>query len=591
VGESTLTTINAASSNEPQLLGAYRAVTDIAAITRRGETVWLAGQGSGATAFALTIGPDGTWAESASLGSAGGGRALGWSAAGDPLLLTDSGAIYQLGISGAGRLRAGLLSGAALASGPDDQLLIGGQGWAGLTLTDPARPQVVAEGSAALPVVDLVVDGDRVVLATGDAGLQLAGDAAVRWQPRSTDGVIRSLAVTDAALIAAEAGPDDRGAARIFTRDRLAAIAAVPLAAPATAITAQGACALVGYGTDGQGGVAVVDAAAPTAGLTAAGTLPVPAQAVARLPDETLAYAVSGSRLTVIDLAGWPDLAVGGTVDLPVAVEQLALFGVDRRYLAALAPDESLLLLDLADPRLPRVVALVPADGVKALNGVAGDDQLLLCGGRGIRAARPATFLQAGGVFQPEVVQAESCAALLRVNGTVYAAVNDQLVVLVGEGPSITLPGNNVPVAGLAARVTRRDGVWVYGVVGEQLLAVHHRPDGTLAPPVTLLTEGVAGIFGADDTRLYVQHTDGLLHVAGLPDRRRWTGSLRFPGRSELRRRCWRMTGCWSGCPIRWRATCGRRRDYARPRCWQCWTACPLRRMIWQWGRNRASMR
>lgn len=518
VGGPVLTTVNASSSNAPEVLGRYRAVDTIRAVAGRGDRVWLAGEGAGAAAMGLVLDAAGRPQELLSVGQEGQGAALDWMADGTPLLAQSNGVLLRLDEAGPVTLRIGLPPGLALSRAGDGQLALGGQGWAVLDVADPLRPVVRQTGDAPGMIESLVSAGPTTFLALGEQGIQAVGARVGRWQPDTTAGATRQLAAEDGFLYAAEDGPGQAGSLRILAMDPLGTVTAVPLPGPAQSIAISEERAYVGYrdGANGAGGLAVIDVSAPMAGLEMAGQIAAPADDLAMLSDGRIIYGVRGTTLSVFDTTAWPTLRIASAVTLPVPASRLAL--LDTRYLAALQPGQSGLLLDLRDPWQPVPVAVLPVGVLDAAGGSAA--LYLAAGDSGVQVVSLATLadLQARSV----TFDLAPTMALWAGGGWLYAAGGGKLRLYDLTAPlapalraSVDLPG--VAANRLVVRETRRDGCWLYLSAADGVRAVHHAVDGSLIGPLPL-ANGSSVPLAAVGSWLYLGGADRALHAALLAD-------------------------------------------------------------------------
>lgn len=518
VGGPALTTVNASSSNAPEVLGRYLAVEAIRAVAGRGDRVWLAGEGAGAAAVGLALDAAGRPQELLAAGRGGQGAALDWMADGTPLLAQSDGTLLRLDGARPVTLRIGLSPGLALTSAGDVQLALGGQGWAVLDVADPLRPVVLQTGDAPGGIESVVSAGSTTFLALGEQGIQAVGARAGHWQPDTTAGATRQLAVEGRFLYAAEDGPGQGGSLRVLATDPLGTVTAVPLPGPAQSVAISEGRAYAGYrnGMSGAGGLAVIDVSAPTAGLELAGQVAVPADDLAVLPDGRIVYGVHGITLSVFDVTAWPTLRIASTVTLPVPASRLVL--LDTRYLAALQPGQSGLLLDLRDPWQPIPVAALPVGVLDAAGGSAA--LYLAAGDSGVQIASLATLvdLPARSVtFDPAPATVLGAAGrwLYAVGGgklRLYDLIDPLAPALVA---SVDLPGTAADR--LVVRETRRDGCWLYLSAADGVQAVHHAADGSLIGPL-LLVNGSGQPLAAAESWLYLVGADRALYAALLAD-------------------------------------------------------------------------
>lgn len=529
VSGGALTTINAASSNAPEVLGAYRAVRTIQAVAAQEGRIWLAGAGEGALAAGLALDSGGGLREQAMIGGRGEGRALDW-LEGAAVLATASGTLYRLDENGAARLRQGSVMGQVLRPAAEEGLLVGGTGWGLLDLSRPERPILSAAGDTAGPVYGLAGgEGGRVFLAQGEQGVTAVGGGDDRWLPGASDGIARDVATDGAFLFVAEDGPGEQGALRVLSAETLASVTRVTLPGGGQVVAWDAGRAYVGLARQDMGGLAVVDVSAPTAGLATVGTAEIPAHALALTPDERIGYAAHGAQLVVLDLQAWPELRVVTVLGLPQPVTRLSLAGT--RWLLATAPGESVLLLALDDPLHPRLVATLP---VGAFDAVGTDEALYLAAGEdGLQVISLATLAELTG--RMERVDSSQAMALWRTGSTLYVADAVGLRAYSLDDP--TAPQRSAAVAfegvrsvqDMVGRATRRDGQWLYVATDAGLLVARHGPEGGLTLRSGPEALPLVDVWAATDRRLYGRAMEDTLVVVALGGSTAQGWSLSYP--------------------------------------------------------------
>lgn len=532
VGGSTVTTINAASSNAPTQLGAAPAVGQIQDVTAAGGLIWVVGDESGALAEGLAAGADGRLLPVLAVDERGRALAVARSTGSSVLVAGEAGAIWRVDRSGQALLREGVNPGAVLAALDEGQLLVGGETWQQLAVAQPDGLQLLAEGSSPGPVLDIAGDAQRVYLALGAAGI-ITGDGAQRWRPQAGAGAVRAVSVDGAYLWAAEGAGDQTGALRVLAADRLQSITTVPLPGPATAVSADEGRVYAGYGDGSGGGLAVVAGRAPTGGLHQVAAVTGRATDVVVLPDGSTGYAVNGDVLRIFALDDPVQLTPGRTVTLPHRVERLTLVeAVGRRYLVGWQPGEALLVLDLSDPTLPRPVAAMPTRAV-AVTAVA-DVLFLAEGAGGLTQLSLATLADLAGRVRP--VDGAHPVALWQAGDRLYAAGADGDLrvydVSTPTMPELVATASGVTgaaVRGLVGRSTRRDGVWLYLAAADAVQVWQHAPDGTLTRRATWELQ-TRQLLAMTDHHLYYRGADRTLHVAGLAHSTALAWDFAFPG-------------------------------------------------------------
>ncbi|NPV66261.1 MAG: hypothetical protein HPY64_03855 [Anaerolineae bacterium] len=518
VGGPALTTVNVSSSNAPEVLGRYIAVDTIRAVAGRGDRAWVAGEGTGAAALGLALDAAGRPQELLAASREGQGVALDWMADGTLLLAQADGTLLRLDEAGPVTLRVGLPTGLALNRAGDGLLALGGQGWAVLDVADPQRPVILQTGDAPGMIESLVSVGPTTWLALGEQGIRAVGARAGRWQPDTTAGATRQLVVEGGFLYAAEDGPGQAGSLRILTTDPLGTVTAVPLPGPAQSVASREGQVYTGYrdGENGAGGLAVIDVSTPMAGLEVAGQIAAPADDLAVLPGGRIVYSVRGTTLSVFDTAAWPTLRIASAVTLPVPASRLAL--LDTRYLAALQPGQSGLLLDLRDPWRPVPVAALPVGVLDAAGGSAA--LYLAAGSSGLQVVSLATL--ADLAMRLVSVDPTPATALWTGGGWLYAAGGGKLrlynladslsPVLMA---SVDLPGTVTDR--LVVHETRRDGRWLYLGATDGVQVIHHAADGSLIGPLPLADRSSVPLAAAGSW-LYLGGAERALHAAMLAD-------------------------------------------------------------------------
>ncbi len=529
-----LTTINAASSNEPVVLAAYQAVGVIRDIARSGSAIWLAGDGQGSAAMALSLLADGSVSELRAFGLAGSGRRISGLADGTALLVTGDGSVYRLSGENAQVLRQGGAMGwqSLHATGEESTVLIGGEGWGILNTADPAHPVLQRADAVRYPVEDVVTLGERIYAVTADGGIVEMGPPGTevrRWQPSVLDGAIRAIAGlppgvsawNGGILYAVEAGPESQGAVRVMDPDTFITIATVPLPSAGTAVAVHDGRVYAAFGGS-SGGVAVVDVSAPTAGLNTLAVTPIPAHGLAVRGGGQVGYAVEGQTLTVFELAGPSSVSAVNRLTLPQPARDLVLVG--GRYLVGLFPEQHLLLLDISAPELPVPVAVMQT----AAQQVAGlDGALYLAAGD---AGLQVVSLESRRELEDRVmlIDSEPASALWCDGQWLYAAGTHSLRLFDLQDPLsprlvTSLPLEAGRIRSMIGRATRRDGRWLYLATDHGLLVVRHAFDAELDEPVVHRGIQAQKLLAVDDRYLYMQGDKAGLDIVaflseGVPD-------------------------------------------------------------------------
>lgn len=534
-GGSAFATVNAASSNQPVQLGAYHALERIQALAAEGTTVWLGGSGPQVMAVQLAL--SGRFVEAQAVGLDGGllaGRDVVLTPGGT-LLLREDGRVARVTSSGVETVRAGLLAGDTLVPLAGDRAFVAGQGWAVLDLTAAGQSRVLVAGQTNGPILDAQAGGGALVLAQGARGVTVLPDppdgvagAAVTWIPAAGAGISRAAAIRDGFVFVAEAGPQEAGALRVLAEAPLESVAAVPLPGPAHAVALAGARAYVGYATQAGGGLAVLDVSAPTGGLETLGISPLVAQVIAVDQQRSLAYAVSGATLSVLDLTTWPQIATLAEVALPQAMDTVRRVG--DRFLVATGRG-TVLLLDLTRPDLPQPVAVVPG----AVQAVEGSGTTLYLGSvsRGLAVADLRSLVALEDRVQS--VDSQPVHVLWQADDLLFAGGVGALWAYDVSDPlnpvrvaTLSLEGG--PLTALAGIEDRRGGYSLYAVKEGRLFALRYTPGEAAGfSPVTSLGDGVGRLLGVTEQAVLTVGQDGALQFWALAGSQAVDWRIRYP--------------------------------------------------------------
>ncbi|GAB4569031.1 MAG: hypothetical protein Kow0077_00880 [Anaerolineae bacterium] len=532
-GGATFSTVNAASSNEPRVLGQYQGMARIRDVAGDGATLWLAGGPDGATLTRLDIeGRDPPREQTLQAGGPG-FRGVVEVSGGHLVLPGADGTLWQLAGERLQALQPGLPAGGVLHAVDGQHVLVAGTEAFAVVEATQAEMRVVAGGRVTgTPLAAALADDGALYAALGERGVQAltpSGANRGQWLPEAADGATRSVAVRGAWLIAAQHGPGETGSVRILDTEALAEVGRIALPGPAEAVAVAGARGVVTYreAGSGQGGLAVVDLRAPTGGWVAEEAADLPAQSLAGLPGQPTVYALDGVTLSVLQAgAASETLSVVRSITLPQPASQLVPLGT--RYLAALQPGEYVLLVDVSVPDVPRVVAALATEAVT----VAGDDGVLFLGSlsRGLARVTLSTLVAIEG--RVEVLSTRPVGRLSLLNGTLFAAGSQELAAYAVEQGEVRLlhhlPLNAAHVHDLDGIETRRGGYWLYLTLDERLVAVRFHPD-TGFETLVELRAGMRDILAVSDQMLWVADERGQTHMLALdgPDALDW--QITFP--------------------------------------------------------------
>ncbi len=510
VGGPELIAADVSFSSEPVPLGRHMAPERISDLRVEGGLLYAANSGEGPAIIVLDLSDPRRPIEVAYAGD--GGHAVAVAPAGDILYLAEGrGGVSAWRLADdlltlRGRYRP-FLEASRISLNGETALIGGGSGWALVDISAPEMPVPLAHGGAKWPAQAVAVGVDRVYVAAHEEGV-LAYDMADLSAPvgvYGTPGAAASLALDGELLYVA----DSSGTLTVLDAERMRRVAGVSLPGrPADMAFADGFAYLALEG----GSLAVVDLRSPTAGVARAGTLSLEADDMATFSGTSLAYAISGRQLAILDISALPNVAQVGAVELPQPASSIY---IDGSRLYALDPGVRVQVIGLADPYHPVAIGLVDTG---AVDMVADGSALYLAEGEnGLRV------VDISSLDSP--VELASMPDLASV--TTISIVGD---LLIAGGDSLHLvdisdPGDphrlaSVPLDGVARDVVALpapDGVLMAYVADGGGLDIFLASGGTLTLPSRLRTSWPAERIAICGERAFVA-SGGEIVVADLPE-------------------------------------------------------------------------